>query len=70
MKGDILRSKGVDGLFHTRSEAASGTKTKPNRKIECMKDADVCRNCTRTKCSGTQKCVEKRKKELQKLSEE
>ena len=63
-KGPIIRSIGADGLAHTfDTDRVSGGK-KINRKIECMKDADICINCTKEKCTGSQKCINKRKKEL------
>lgn len=69
-KGFIKRSLSADGCFHVfDNERVSGEGMKSNKKIECMKDADVCRTCTKEKCSGTQKCVEKRKKELAALAQ-
>ena len=65
-KGAIRRSLGADGCFHAfDNERVSGGGTKTNKKIECMKDAEVCRTCTREKCSGSAKCVARRKRELE-----
>lgn len=66
-RGSIRRSLGADGCFHAfDSERVSGDKSKPNRKIECMKDIDVCRTCRKANCSGTPECVAKRRRELEK----
>lgn len=66
-KGSILRSKGADGCFHKfDSERMRNTGGETiNKKIECMKDADICRTCDKEYCKGTEKCVEKRKRELE-----
>lgn len=65
--GAIRRSQGADGCYHAfDNERLSGDKSRPNKKIECMKDAEVCRTCTKEICTGTQACVEKRKRELEK----
>lgn len=70
-KGSILRSKGSDGYFHAfDNERLNHSKGETvNRKIECMKDADICRTCDKDVCKGTKKCVEKRKKELEKAED-
>ena len=66
-KGPIIRSQGADGCYHAfDNERLSGGRKKVNKRIECMKDADVCRECTRESCSGTPECVAKRKRELEK----
>lgn len=65
-RGPILRSMGADGCYHAfDSERTTNSKgARINKKIECMKDADVCRTCTKEDCKGTPACVEKRKREL------
>ena len=65
-------SRGVDGYYHTRTierkPNAPKYKKKEVREMteraqRCRElresDAEVCRRCTRTKCSGTSRCVEK-----------
>lgn len=66
-RGPLRRSCGADGCYHTfDSERVSGDGVRANKKIECMKDADVCRECTKKVCTGSPRCVEKRKRELEK----
>ncbi len=66
-RGSIRRSCGADGCFHAfDSERVSGDGARANKKIECMKDADICRTCTKEVCSGSPACVAKRKKEIEK----
>ena len=70
-RGTLKRSLGADGYFHSfdseRSRNTGGARI--NKKIECMKDADVCRTCTCEKCKGTPACVERRKRELALVNE-
>lgn len=63
----MRRAQSPDGLHHTR-DINEKPASKP-KYVERMKkqneDIEVCRSCTRKKCSGTKACIEKRRRELQ-----
>lgn len=67
-RGSIRRSAGADGCYHAFDSERTSNKygERKNKKIECIKDADICLKCNKDKCTGIAKCVEKRKKELEK----
>ena len=66
-RGSIYRSVGADGCYHAFDSERTSNKygERKNKKIECIKDVEVCRTCTKKKCTGTARCVEKRKREIE-----
>lgn len=68
-KDVILRSFGADGCAHAFDSERVRNKggARINKKIECMKDAGICYTCTKENCKGTPSCVEKHKRELEKM---
>ena len=68
----MRRAKSPDGLYHTRDYHEKPSKPKDEeRKRKKYEDAQICLSCPnrKSRCRGTQKCIDKRRRELQATAE-
>lgn len=71
-RGIIQRSMSADGMCHVRKNEDKPTMTGKAKKREDRMAAEyeICRECTKEKCSGSRACMERRRRELEKEKEE